>query len=142
MSKFKLQEDSPFTKDEAVWIITNCSPHSPLQAWRDFIRHFGIVNIHAVPSRQTFSKLFKRFRETGCVLPKVSPAVRRVRTEANIQRVDDYFTANPEVHLRQASNDLNISLMSTQRIIRKDLRWHPYVKKHVTKLTPQHEERR
>jgi hypothetical protein len=142
MSKFQLQENSLFTKDEAIWIVTHCTSIGPTQARGEFHRHFGIINHAAVPSKMALCWLFKRFQETGCILPKLSQAVKRVRTEDNIERVCDYFTQNPASHMRDASRALDMSLRTTHRILRKDLRWYPYVKKRVTKLTAGHEERR
>ena len=50
--------------------------------------------------------------------------LRRVRTEANIERVRQHFNDHPHDSLRK--NGLNLKKSTVQRILKEDLKWHPY----------------
>jgi hypothetical protein len=49
-----------------------------------------------------------------------------VRNELIIEAVDHFFEENPQISITRASNELGISRPSLQRIVAKDLAFHPY----------------
>ncbi|CAF1432786.1 unnamed protein product [Rotaria sordida] len=79
-----------------------------------------------VPTRQTMSRLAKKFDETGSIEdePRNGRPIT-VRTEENRQRVSQTFLLNPRTSQRHASDDLNISRTSLQRLM-KGLNLKPY----------------
>jgi hypothetical protein len=69
-------------------------------------------------------------------------SLRRARSLENIETVRELFVQNPHMSTRRAANALPISRSSIQRILKEDLKFHPYKLQHVQELKPQDLERR
>lgn len=77
-------------------------------------------------SREVFSRLARRLRETGNVQPIQAPLRnRRTRTEENNINVLAYVQYDHTLSTRQISNDLGVSKTSVHQILREN-NMHPY----------------
>ena len=63
-------------------------------------------------------------------------------TPQNIAAVEKYFTDNSKGHLRDASEELDISMTTIWRILRLELKWKPYKPLRVNMLTEKNKEDR
>ncbi|CAF3931381.1 unnamed protein product [Rotaria sp. Silwood1] len=79
-----------------------------------------------VPTRQTMSRLAKKFDETGSIEdePRSGRPIT-IRTGENRQLVSQTFLLNPRTSQKRASDDLHISRTSLQRLM-KDLNLRAY----------------
>lgn len=96
-------------------------------ARRKFREHHNLHNFHDTPTVQTINNWVAKFEETGSTLDKKrSGRPRTSRTEENIDIVLQSVRENPTQSTRKRSRILNVSRTSLQRILKKDLRLHPY----------------
>ena len=132
-TKRSRRNDTPFSKEEEVWIILNCRDKTPNELRRNFILHFKIKKHHKVPHPTAFQRLVRRFGETGGVTGACKPDEFRftARTPENVQKVKDLFEESPMTSLREATEKLQLSFGNVWRIMRKGLHWKPY-KLHMT----------
>ena len=72
-TKRSRRNDTPFSKEEEVWIILNCRDKTPNELRRNFILHFEIKNHKKVPHPTAFQHLVRRFGETGGVTGACKP---------------------------------------------------------------------
>ena len=138
------RQDSPFSKEEEVWIVKNAMVDGKWQrsgtALRQlFIVRFNISNHASVPKPWTFTRLISRFDATGGVTGQHIGKLPFVSTPENIKWVERFFTENPTSSLTIASRDLDISHTSLWFILRRKLNWKPHRYKRVHRLTPQNE---
>ena len=136
------REDTPFQKNEEVWIIRNAGKKSLTQVRRDFIVHFGKTDRKKVPNRRAFARLVKRFDTTGGVTASSKEPTPWVRTPENIKKVADYFEEDYRRSIRQGMRALDLPFKTIWTILRKDLRWKPFRFKRVQKLSPANKEAR
>jgi len=79
-----------------------------------------------VPGRQTLRRWARDFREQGSVLG-AQRRQRRLRTPpAVLTRVRRAITRNPHLSVRQLSRRMGQSRSTIQRVLRQQLRLHPY----------------
>jgi hypothetical protein len=89
------------------------------------------------PSPSTFGNLYRRLCQSGTVHESTRPRNIRQRDEQMIDQVREAVLANPHTSTRCIARDLNITQSRVHKVIKKDLKWHPY-KRHTTqKLFPQ-----
>lgn len=100
---------------------------SVVKTQREFRRHFNIERHGTVPSRNTLLRWVSGFRTTGNITKKKPPGlVRTSRTPENIARVRAALTRSPSRSARKHAQELNMNRESVRRILRKDLKFHPY----------------
>ena len=73
-----------------------------------------------LPHRRQFKRVIYNFLESASVRPTV-PVGRPPTSEEDIQRVKDFFTRNPQAHVRQAAEELGVSFGQVWMIMRKKL---------------------
>ena len=93
---------------------------------RAFRREFNNNRVHE-PSRKNYLVMVRHWRENGTVQNLKKPGRRRtVRTPENIQRVRIAFTRSPKRSANRQTLILGISKGSVDRILQRDLKFHPY----------------
>lgn len=94
---------------------------------RMFRVKFNLRSIRQCPSTQLLKQWLKRFQETGSTLPmRRQGHPRTSRTEQAIREVNRSVQENAELSTRRRSVTLGISRSSLRRILRFDLKLHPY----------------
>ena len=134
--------NSPFTKEEQIWIVRNAADKSPITLRREFIIHFKKTNKHLVPRPDAFKAVVKRFDATGGVTSTFRDPIQTVRTPENVAKVAAYFEEDMTRSIREAMHDLGLKFSTIWRILRMDLHWKPYKFKRVQKLSPANQEAR
>jgi hypothetical protein len=90
----------------------------------------------SVPDNKSIKKWTKQFEMKGSIQDlrgKNQP--KRVRTEANIERVRKHFEKHPHDSVRR--NGLQLKKSTVHRILKEDLQWHPYKIQMLQKLRNQ-----
>uniref|UniRef100_A0A6P7GIP0 Uncharacterized protein LOC114343176 n=1 Tax=Diabrotica virgifera virgifera TaxID=50390 RepID=A0A6P7GIP0_DIAVI len=96
-------------------------------ARRRFCEHFNIRHLADAPSASLVNNWIKRFRATGSVINhKPAGRPRTMRTPDNIDRVRRAVNRHPRRSVRKHSQSLRLARTSVQRILRNDLKFHPY----------------
>lgn len=94
---------------------------------RLYCSEYGLIHINEAPSANLIKIWIKRFEETGSTFKQPAQGRPRTsRTTDNIERVKDSVRENPQVSTRKRSAALNLSRRSLQRILKLDLKLHPY----------------
>ena len=95
-----------------------------------FTENFNqILNLFLIDFKNIFCRLVAKFEETGSVLDNLAGNVgppTTVTTPENIQRVGDFFEAQPSTSQRKASQQLEIKRTSLQKIMKDELSLFPY----------------
>ncbi|CAG0879485.1 unnamed protein product [Darwinula stevensoni] len=101
-------------------------------------RFRAVYGQHYTPDRNTIVATHRKFMETGSVKDKPrSGRPRCGRSEENIETVREALAQSQGKSIRRAAVELNISVTSIQRILRRDLKLYPYKIQIVQKLEPQ-----
>ena len=80
-------------------------------------------------SRSGVYKVIQRFKNTGSYLPKVrSTPPRPVRTPKLINAIRSKLNRNPQRSARKMPKEVNVSHMTIQNVLKKDLKCLPYKK--------------
>ena len=117
------------TKDQRVFVITNFIRTGSIKQVQDlFEQHFP--DRHP-PSKPAIWKNVRKYRKDGtCLNLNKGRSGRRkvIRTAENIENVRMALLQNPNVSIRK--NGLQMARSTFNRIVKYDLKWHPY-KMHV-----------
>lgn len=115
-----------YTVEQRVNVIrcyyqNQCSIRLTFRALRDeFPRHRR-------PTESTIRRLIERFESSGSVNKQPTPVRRRnARSAENIAAVRESVRGNPKQSICRRSQELGLSATSTWRILREDLKQHPY----------------
>lgn len=86
----------------------------------------------------------KKYEQTGSVANIKTPRhARRGRSEQNIAIVRESVAENPSTSIRHRSQQVGLTYSTTQRILTKDLKLHPYKLQITQELKPRdHQQRR
>ncbi|XP_044762173.1 uncharacterized protein LOC123319326 [Coccinella septempunctata] len=104
---------------------------------RLFRREFNIGRHGAVPSRNTILKWVNDLRTTGNVMKKKPPGpTRTARTPESVERVRHALRTSPCRSVRKQAQALRLSRSTVRRIVKHDLRFHPYKLAIVQQLKP------
>lgn len=104
---------------------------------RLFRVEYDLHDLNQCPSTVLIKKWVKKFEETGSTLNvKQAGAARTCRSEENVLRVSASVRQNPDLSTRKRSAELGISRTSLRRILKSDLKLHPYKIQLVQKLKP------
>ena len=133
MSTPSKRTNTPFSDDEAVWIVLQYGAVRNLTAVRrKFGTHFQKRN--NVPSKMAFKRLVERFQKTGNTSP-AQPQGRTANSENLIEKIRELvkpFQENQQsISVPTIAKQLNASTATVWRIMRKKLGWKPY-KPHVS----------
>ena len=139
MLRFFEPRNSVFTAEQKKWLVTNCINLRPMEARRAFIRHFGIMNHNAAPHPRRFKTLFDVFQRNGSV-HKAAPTgrLRTARTPENAEAVQELLEEDPHLSQKEVGAELDLSVSSVNRIIKKDIKFYPYRPKTTTHLEATH----
>jgi len=89
------------------------------------------------PTHALFGFLYRRICQYGTLHAPTRPRNVPQREEGMIAEVREAISANPHTSTRCIARELNINHTKVHRIIKNNLRWHPF-KRHTTqKLFPQ-----
>ena len=139
------RSDSPFTKEQEIWIILEWGATKNITTVkRNFRTHFK-VQFKKVPSYNAFKRLVKRFEAKG-KLHQATPKGKPPVSEEAIARVKDflkpYLRRKESVSLLTISNSLDIPLATVWVVVRKKLGWFPYKPRKTIPLTEAHKQDR
>ena len=114
-----------YTKEERVFMV-KCylETKRPDHVINAFRIQFPNRN---VPSKSTIYRNVEKYSNEGSSLnlnKGRSGRRRSVRTQANIDRVREALEENPHISTRR--NGLQLSQTAVHRIIRHEIKWHPY----------------
>lgn len=134
--------NSPFTKEQSIWVILQSGKVNSLSAVRRAFRQkFFPKNPGKVPKLAAFHRLIERFKNDGSVRPIV-PRGRLPPTAEEVKKVKDFFMERPLAHVRLAAELLQMSFGKVWMILRKQLKMRPYRPRLVTVLTPANKQAR
>jgi hypothetical protein len=92
-----------------------------------FHQHYHLDQHDHVPSAHAIKTWLKNFEGTGSTLKTKPPGkIRTVRTPEKVGRFMTAFHHSPQCSARHHAVSLNISSSSVQRILWKDLQFHPH----------------
>lgn len=97
------------------------------------------------PANRVIQYNVGKFHENGTVANRQKGNSGRPSTSttsANVERVEELYTENPEMSIRRASYELGIPKSSVQRILRKKVKLYPYKIQTFQELTDYDMERR
>lgn len=104
---------------------------------RLFRVEYDLHDLNQCPSPGLIKKWVKKFEETGSTLNvKQAGGPRTTRSEENALRVSDSIRRDPGLSTRKRSAELGISRTSLRRILKLDLKLHPYKIQIVQELKP------
>ena len=136
--------DSPFTKEEEIWIVKRSSFMTPTSFWRAFIKEFlrPIARQHDAPDHYAFPRIIKRFDESSGVTGRgrTREEARTHVTPEQTKCVEEFFTANEKSGIRGASFELDLTFGTIWRILWKELRQKAYRPTRVNRLTDKNKE--
>ena len=103
---------SPFSSEQRIWIVTKFAELKSATLVRQaFRREFAIHIKHHIPNDKQFKRVIEKFNGCGDVSdPKPKPKPDEKVPLSDVQAIKDYFDSNGEAHLREASQDLNMSV--------------------------------
>lgn len=113
------------------------SGDSVIGAQRAFRRQFHLNARASVPTANAITLWAKNFESTGNVLQKRGGSEKTSRTPENIERVRVALTRSPRKSARRHSLELGLSNRTLRRILKNDLKFHPYKMQIVQHLKPQ-----
>ncbi|XP_046668647.1 uncharacterized protein LOC124359719 [Homalodisca vitripennis] len=94
---------------------------------RHFRAQYRLHDLNQTPSVNIIKCWVRKFEATGSTMnPRPIGRHREVRSEQNIERVRDAVEDNPHRSVRKHAAALNIPRTSIQRILKQDLKLHPY----------------
>lgn len=106
---------------------------SIIQTQRAFRAEYGCRN---APSDKSIRKWVRKWRETGSVCDRSPPGPNRtVRTPENIAAIQAAVVRSPQRSTRRLAQAVGTSRTTVRRILRMDLKFHPYKLLVVQKLT-------
>lgn len=104
-------------------------------AQREFRRFYNLGRHGVVPSKHAIKGWINNFEETGSALKKKPTGrPRSARTPQNIDVVRESVLRSPRRSIRKQSAAVGMSRESVRRILRLDLKFHPYKLQMVQEL--------
>lgn len=96
-------------------------------ARRQFCSHYNIRRLRDGPSENLIRKWVINFRATGSAINQPRPGPSRTsRTEETINEVAASVRRNPRLSIRKRAAALNVTKSTVERILKRDLKFHPY----------------
>ena len=104
---------------------------------RQFLKKFGFDHrqLEKAPSKTLISKWVRKFQSGQLERRRGSGAQLSARTEDNIRNAESSVLESPKRSIRHRGQALGISRSSLHRILKEDLRLHPYRLQLCQKLT-------
>jgi len=100
---------------------------SAITTQRLFRRHFNIPRHGRVPCRNTIKEWVQNFQENVSALKRNTRGrIPMVRTPENVDKVRMAIVKSSRCSVRRHSTAIGLSDRSVQRILHKDLNFHPY----------------
>lgn len=100
---------------------------SLVKSRRAFLSKHSLKKLSQCPSIQLLKSWIKKSEEEGIIERKqYKPRQRTSRSNLNISVVNDIVRKNPRLSQRRISSVAAISKTSVQRILKRDLKLHPY----------------
>ncbi|KAJ4441574.1 hypothetical protein ANN_11430 [Periplaneta americana] len=98
---------------------------------------------HRVPNRRTMCRWVKQWRKNGSVVNTKHEGLRKiVGTPENIQRVRMALQQSPQRSVRRHTRTLRMSRTFLRRIVKSDLKFHPYRLQVCQELRPEDRQNR
>lgn len=109
--------------------------HSYIAVRRRFRARYSLHNVNEAPSTNLIKSWIKKFEENGSLENIRPPGLQRsVRTNQNIDRVRDAVAQDPRRSVRKQASVLQLHRSTVFRILKKDLKLHPYKTQIVQEL--------
>ena len=104
------RHDSPFTKEQEIWIVKWIHLMTPTQLRRSFINQFldPKKSHHPAPRPFAFTRLIQWFDVTWGVMGRLNDP-ETIITPENTENVKQYFTENPKRGIREGCSELDLS---------------------------------
>ena len=115
-----------YTKEQRTKIVEpyfscNCSIIAVQRSYR------SIFNDGSSPDKNSIKAMVSKFRENGSTVDKRRfGRPRTVKTSVTGQAVSESVAERPNTSIRKRCTQLTMSRSSLQRILKEDLRYHPY----------------
>ena len=110
---------------------------SIIETQRKFKTYFKIKRGVSAPDGKSIKRWIENIRECEQIRkPKTGGRQRSVHTLENITKVKHHVKENPNLSLRKRALYLEINRESLRRIMKNDLKMHPYKLAMVNKLNP------
>ena len=136
------KSSSVFTKEEIYFITKNLLNGKKVEeVRRAFRKQFFPNSPRKVPKVQRFHDVRKRLIHYGSAHPQ-SRNPKTTTAETKIENVKQYFIANKDKSIRDASAELNLSFGSVRDILRNKLRWKFYRPRKVQVLSEENKQSR
>ena len=131
-----------FSNEELCFIVRKFGEGiTAVQIRRAFRNEYHPKSPSKVPQISAFTRVLKRLHQNGSSLTRTPKG--RPPTDLNqIQNVKQFFEENPEAHIREASETLQLSTGTIWNILRKKLKWKSYRIHKVQCLSPSNKESR
>ena len=134
-----------FSEEDKVLIIKlYYKTESPTIVQREFCRLRGL-HTRQGPSRKAVSRVVRHFEEKFSVENKSKGNSGRPSATKDVNIVEEVRQScdkSPKKSIRRRSAEMNMSRMSMQRILRRELHFYPYVISVRHKMTAQDKARR
>lgn len=109
--------------------------HSYVAVRRRFRARYGLHDVNEAPSTNLIKSWIRKFEERGSTENIRPPGLpRNVRNIQNIDRVRDAVAQDPRRSLRKQASFLQLHKSSVFRILKKDLKLHPFKTQKVQEL--------
>lgn len=128
-----------FTGDQRAFCVRSfyLSNGSYVLVRRQFRAHYQLNNLHQTPSGNLIKQWLRKFEDTGSTSNKPPGGRRRTaRSRENIERVRLAVERNPRRSVRKQAFALNLHRSTVQRVLKQDLKLHPYKIQLVQALKP------
>ena len=142
---FKTYRNTPFTKDEEIFIIKEFSKgFSSIDVKRKFRAEYGNDLRSKKLQPHQLKRVYDRFLRDGIGRQCPSRDGRKVCATGDMKKNEaaNILAENPSTSLTTLSRDLQISKASAWRIVREKLKFIPYKSFVSQKLTEQHKKAR
>ena len=138
-----LRVNSPFTKEQAAWVVLEFGATRNITLVRRAFRLKFKISPKKVPRRNAFLRLVQRFSENAELKPQKKSGGKQLHGAEVVQRVQEFIaTQRQSTSVRQVSTSLNLGSKMTWQIMRKELKLFPYKPKTVVPLNQGHKDNR
>lgn len=128
-----------FTGEQRAFCVKNYykNADSCVIVRRSFRSHYGLHDLKQCPSESLIRAWVRKFEATGSTLnQKPKGPERTKRSDENINEVGSSVIRNPGQSTRKRSAELSVSRTTLRRILKEDLKLHPYKLQLVQDLKP------
>jgi hypothetical protein len=125
-----------YTKEQRVIVVKTHYKYA--ESYAETVRKIrGIFGRRNAPNQSTVQRIIQKFEETDSVTNSNLPVRHRTgRSLENIFAVTESVAESPGTSIRRRSQQLDIPIITVQRILTKDLHLHTYKIQLTQELKP------